>query len=175
MLIGISGKKQSGKDTSYQLIKKILMFSPRHVRKYAFASGVKEFGKKYFGIDPFEEDKEAVRFIWQGIGQLMRDEVDKEFWIKHEIEKYNRDKENHWGYESLLVGIITDVRYKNEAEYLIQAGYPVVRIVRDSIDSDDSHPSEVELDSLEFPYTIHNNGDLYWLEKQWKQTLKKIL
>lgn len=174
MLIGISGKKQSGKDTSYRIIKQLCMFSPHHVVQYAFADGVKEFAQEYFGIDRCEEDKESVRFIWQGIGQLMREEVDKEYWIKREVDAYEEHKAKHWA-PDWFIGVIADVRYKNEAEYLMSHNYPVVRVVRENSDSEDSHPSEVELDSVEFDYKIYNTGDLDHLEEQWKQLLPQIL
>ncbi len=174
MLIGISGKKQSGKDTSYRIIKEICMFSKYHVVRYAFASGVKELAEEYFGINRFEDDKEKVRFIWQGIGEMMREEVDKEYWIKREVSAYKEHKEKHWAPE-WFIGTITDVRYKNEAEYLMNHGYPVVRVVREGLDSDDSHPSEVDLDTVEFDYTIYNTGSLDDLEEQWKTLLPQIL
>lgn len=170
MLLGISGKKRSGKDTSYELIKDILSEKGYTVKRYHFARVVKEFSKKYFGIDPNHPNKEEVRFIWQGVGQLLRDEVNRDYWIDKEYNQYLEDALSHKN----LIGIITDVRYQNEAEFFVNRKFPLVRIVRPDFISYDSHPSEVELDTFKFNYMINNTNDIDYLKSQWEALCNQI-
>jgi len=171
MLIGISGKKQSGKDTSFPIIQKILTNKGFFIKKYHFARYVKEFAELYFGIDQNPVNKEEVRFIWQGIGQLMREEVNKDFWVEKEYQAYLRDKEK----SPNLIGIVTDVRYRNEANFFVDKNFPLFRIYRSNYAIEDSHPSEVELDDFTFDYYIDNSSSLDELERKWKKLLTEIL
>jgi len=82
---------------------------------------------------------------------MFRVEVDKEYWIKALIADIQPD----------TMGIITDVRYKNEAA--IVSSLPdslLVRIKRPSLPVEDFHPSEIELDDYKFDHYILNNGNL---------------
>lgn len=70
--------------------------------------------------------------------------------------------------------IVSDVRYKNEADELLSRGALLIRINRESSNSD-THKSEVDLDSYDkFSYIIENNGsleDLYNKVKEIYQTV----
>jgi hypothetical protein len=54
--------------------------------------------------------------------------------------------------------VITDVRYRNEAEAVQKAGGILVRIVRPGLTSTDTHSSETEL--LDYPtdFAVRNSG-----------------
>ena len=55
--------------------------------------------------------------------------------------------------------IITDVRFINEAESIINLGGVVVRLERDTETSaGNTHPSEIALDDYQFEYYINNNN-----------------
>ena len=70
--------------------------------------------------------------------------------------------------------IVSDVRYKNEADELLSRGALLIRINRES-DNSDMHKSEVDLDSYDkFSYIIENDGsleDLYNKVKEIYQTV----
>ena len=56
--------------------------------------------------------------------------------------------------------IVSDVRYKNEADELLSRGALLIRVERPVL-SEDTHQSEVDLDSYDkFSYIIENDGTL---------------
>jgi len=168
MIIALSGKKRSGKDEFYRVA---VGFATEcfggsiPVIRYAFADEVKRYAKRYFSHD--ERNKENTRFILQGIGQMMREEVGREYWIEvveRLIEKNEKKYPNH-------LGIITDTRYRNEAEWAVARGYPLIRIIRDGIEQTDAHPSETELDDFPFSRIIHNNGS----REEYRNVVRRLL
>jgi dephospho-CoA kinase len=158
MIVAVSGKKRSGKDTFYQLVKEYVEHGTNiRVVRFAFADAVKKYAESYFAVSRYT-DKEEYRFILQGIGQMMREEVRKSYWIditsrgiEEEFTKYGKDN---------VIAIITDVRYLNEMEWALENADISLRIERAEAPSDDSHPSEVELDKFDFGHKIINNGDM---------------
>jgi hypothetical protein len=84
-----------------------------------------------------------VRRILQSMGQSIR-AVDPDYWVRLLLAKVdNADKWN-------LPVVVTDVRYRNEAEALKARGFRMVRVIRpDSVTTDtpaDRHESERGLD-----------------------------
>ena len=164
MIIALSGKKRSGKDSFYSIVSEyVSVVRPDiPVIKFSFAGCVKEYAKTYFNVDVSEEeDKEKIRFVLQGIGQMMREEVDKNYWVRKvsdEIKECDR-KYNEY------VGIITDTRYKNEAKWAQERANHLIRIINPRSPVNDSHPSEVELDDFPFKEFIYNNGTLQEYQK----------
>lgn len=173
-VIGISGRKQSGKDFAYQILNANLMSQDVAVNRYAFADEVKRFAAKYFGYPNNEEQKEQFRFVLQGIGQMFREEVDKNFWVDRVLDQIAKDNVDFTAKGVKHISIITDVRYKNEVEAVKAIG-TVVRIERPSLPRTDNHPSEAELDHYPFEHVIFNDGSKSdYIEKvrqwalQWK-------
>lgn len=159
-ILGLSGKKRSGKDTFYQILNSMLMAPKVGVRRYAFADAVKEHAQRYFNFpqNPTDDEKERLRFVLQGIGQMMREEVDKDYWVNVVLRQIEKDREEFNSRDVSHIAVITDVRYWNEAESISELG-KVVRLVRtDFEDSSDTHPSEVELDTYEFTDFVYNRG-----------------
>lgn len=175
MIIALSGKKRSGKDTFYTIASDYMRNNHPEIPviKFSFAGVVKEYAQNYFHVDVLNEsDKEKTRFVLQGIGQMMRDEVDEDYWVKtveEKIERYNKSIGNY-------LGIITDTRYRNEAEWALQKTNHLIRIVSPLSPTDDVHPSEIELDDFPFEEFIYNNGSLEdyrkavleWIKKEYK-------
>lgn len=109
MLIGVCGKMGSGKDTVADfLVKK---FSGR---KVGFADKLKEIVKEMFDVD---KEDEKGREILQEFGQAMRS-IDSNVWVNFVMNNYNND-------ETL---IISDVRYPNEANAIIDRGGIVIHL-----------------------------------------------
>lgn len=84
-----------------------------------------------------------VRRILQNMGQGIR-AVDPDYWVRLLLAKV--DNADRWN----LPIVVTDVRYRNEAEALKARGFRMVRVVRpDSVMTDtpaDRHESECGLD-----------------------------
>lgn len=155
MLIVVSGKKRSGKDTFYHIAKDFI--KDKVVLRYAFADPVKQYAKKYFNVDE-TSDKEKYRFILQGIGQMFRQQVNPEYWIQTIHDQIEEDIKIH-GKEN-VVSIVTDCRYLNEVFWAKRNSGLVVRILRPALDSPDTHQSEIDLDSYTFEHFVGNTGDL---------------
>jgi hypothetical protein len=56
--------------------------------------------------------------------------------------------------------VITDARFTNEAQAIIDKGGLMVRVERDGTGPVNDHPSETALDDWFFDYTIQNNGTI---------------
>jgi cytidylate kinase len=159
MLIGILGKKGSGKDTCADyLVKKynfkkisfatplktalISIFNMKHNQLYGEEKEIKD---KYWDIEP--------RKLMQYFGtDLMRDKYDKNIWLKS-ISKW---LENNKEYNI----VIPDCRFQNEVDFILEKNGIVIKIDRyDEIK--DNHISENEINEIKnFTYCIKNNDTL---------------
>lgn len=92
------------------------------------------------------------RILLQQIGtDLFRNQLHTNCWINATFANYTTD--SNW--------IITDCRFKNEANAIKDRGGIVIRINRDTLNTSQfRHQSEVDLDDYEFDYTIYNNSDI---------------
>lgn len=149
MLIGLSGKLQSGKDTVAEYLIKKYNFN-----RLAFADKLKEMARDLF---LWNGEKDAYgRKLLQDVGMKMR-EIKDDVWINYILRKIDTNK-NY---------IITDVRYQNEANSLLKFGAILWRIERNLKRQDETnkHQSEIDLDDYKyFNHIIHNNStidDLY--------------
>jgi len=125
-LLGIAGFSRSGKDTFFGCLKEI---NPAFIRG-SFADKVKEHTrvviKTAHDIDIFEctpEQKEFCRPILINYAVLMRQESNGKFWID-ELEKNVKP----YLEEGKRIVAITDVRYKNETEWVQSLGGKVVHL-----------------------------------------------
>lgn len=169
-LIGICGKKGSGKDTAGAAL------ISQGYHQIAFAGALKAMLAslyKYMSIDPETAEKmingdlkempvselggKSTRYAMQTLGtEWGRMCVDKDIWINIAIQK------------AIQFGkaVITDVRFCNEARAIQDAGGIVVRIYRKANDIEDYHVSEIELDNVEPDFTIYNDLTLDVLRKK---------
>lgn len=175
MIIALSGKKRSGKDTFYEIVSEYMKTHRPEipVLRFSFAESVKEYALKYFNVDvSAEKDKEKIRFVLQGIGQMIREEVDKNYWVNTVEERMHAADAKYDNY----IGIITDTRYKNEAGWAMQKADHLIRILNPASPTNDFHASEVELDDFPFEEFIDNNGSLEdyrravleWITREYK-------
>lgn len=161
-LIGLSGKKRSGKDTfAAELVEnhgftRVAFADPLRDVAYELAPYVTPNCYRLddlvdaYGWDVAKEMPEARRIL-QDLGQAVR-QLDRDFWL-------NAAKRTV--YDLIARGrsvVITDVRYQNEAGWLSTAGW-LVRIERPGLESADQHPSETDLDDYDyFGETVVNDG-----------------
>src|SRR4051812_39925606 len=111
-LIGISGKKQSGKDTVAGMICNYL--APLKCARVGFADALKEEICEMYKIVPgfLSDNKKHFRLIMQGHGTDYRRELfGQDYWIL-KLEK--KLTELH---DDIHTVVIPDVRFKIEAEY----------------------------------------------------------
>lgn len=181
VIIGISGKKQSGKDEACKLITKWFAENQPHtnVHRVAFADALKSEVAKACGVtkEYLELHKKSFRLILQGWGTDWKRRLVKDtYWI----EQYYRrtltlPKED--------VIITPDVRFLNEYNTLRDVGAYMWRVYRLPIEDitsfSDCHQSELELDKgrceVKWNLEIDNNKNLQHLEQQINNELNKII
>ena len=165
-IIGISGKKQSGKDTIYRVARDIFTELDPKVRvgRVAYADALKAEVSEITGFrtDYIEENKDRFRALLQVWGTEFRREFHGyDYWIQ-KMGDILTSSEPH--YDILF---ITDVRFKNEAEYIKEMDGQVLRVVRRSPETYhtlqdmpelDNHATENDMDDyIDYDYTINND------------------
>lgn len=161
IIIGISGKKGSGKDTFATFLedKLVTKYNLKVVHK-AFADNLKKCCAILSGqfdwvfYDQDNKDKKAGllnitnRELMQKFGDLTR-QLDPDIWIKLALNLDFKSEPD--------ILIITDVRYKNEAKAIKDRGGILIRI-KSNRSVEDCHISETDLDNYtDFDLEIINN------------------
>lgn len=179
IIIGISGKKGSGKDTCASLLANELLAKYRlKVTLKAFADKLKKCCAILSGqfdwifYDQNSKNKKAGllsmtnRELMQKFGDLTR-QLDQDIWIKLALDINNVNTD---------VLIITDVRFKNEAKAIKDKGGLLIRM-ESNRSKEDNHESETDLDDYnDFDFNIINNKDtsLGMLQKQFENIINQI-
>ena len=160
-IVGISGKKRSGKDTAAEILTENYGFE-----SYSLADPMKEAARAIFMFGDeqlYGDRKEKVDEFWdlsprevlQNFGtDLFREKFGEEVWLdsmERRLSFYLPEKV-----------VIPDIRFPNEADWVKNMGGEVVRIdASERLESDDDHASETALDDYDgFDYVIDNNGTL---------------
>lgn len=178
-LIGISGLKTSGKDTTYKAVAAAL--SEQNVRRVAFADKLKELSAIALGIeDDFIEAMDEAKEEWvftidntrtldhvmritgrqylQYIGQGARKVFQDAFWVDQILPYLNNNPHQH-NLQTMYPGVdvlcVTDVRYPNEADRVHELGGEVWQIIRPGTESD-GHSSEIPLEPEKVDLSIYN-------------------
>ena len=189
MIIGISGKAGSGKDTAAKMLE-VLYANPdisyedfvnKRYKNFAdiqivhFADSLKETAQVLFRIGEWETNTQegkkttinwigkTVRELLQGIGQGLRDAIDPNLWVK--ILFANTEGWSNY--------IIADVRYPNEVYAIKERNGVLIRIDRKGAGAG-NHSSETALDNYkEWDVHIENNGSIEDLFEAMKIFIKK--
>ena len=162
MIIGISGKKQSGKSLVATLLAKRL----GNCIVVNFADAVKEEVARACNttLAEVEKNKPFYRKLLQCWGTDYRRQQNDDYWIEKWGKKVSYIMDNR----PLTNIIAADVRFLNEIGCIEASGGLVIRVVRPSLPPD-FHVSETELDNYPFDLVIENNGTIEQLEEQIKK------
>ena len=188
MIIGISGKAGSGKDTAAKMLEVLYAnpnisyedFANKRYKNFAdiqivhFADSLKETTQVLFRIGEWETNTQegkkttinwigkTVRELLQGIGQGLRDAIDPNLWVK--ILFANTEGWSNY--------IIADVRYPNEVYAIKERNGILLRIDRKGAGAG-NHSSETALDNYkEWDVHIENNGSIEDLFEAMKIFIK---
>lgn len=173
-LVGMIGRKRTGKDTVAGVLATEFGFE-----KAAFADPLREVVE---AIDPivdyrtsyktgpgvivpvryseavrvrtYEGAKDAypeVRQVLQRLGTDGIRKLDTDFWVRIALGRIDA---------RTTPLVLTDVRFPNEAETIVDRGGWIVRVLRDGTKTDGEHVSESALDDYPEDFTISNNGTL---------------
>lgn len=166
ILIGLAGKKGSGKNTVANIIK--YLCPNMKCAQLAFADSLKEEVSCATGkpIRYIEENKGNFRLILQGWGTDFRRKLfGDDYWTNKLLVKISRLD------ESVGLIIITDVRFINEYKLIHELGGKVWRVNR--MAEQDQHSSETELDNSIFDVEIDNTDSMSKLEYNVKFHLQR--
>ncbi|MFI7678543.1 hypothetical protein [Actinophytocola sp. NPDC049390] len=170
-IVGLTGKKRSGKDTAATAL-----VEQRGFVRVGFADAVKDlalrvnpqilnapgpYGRlswavKHYGWEMTKNTPEVRRFL-QELGIGVRD-IEDDFWLSAWTRALVRK------HPQAQHVVVPDVRFANEAEALrsdfwVRGDALLIRIERpDLADDGDRHVSETEMDRIEPDLTIVNDG-----------------
>lgn len=175
MIIGITGQKRSGKDTTANYIIESLIHK-YNFKTYHLASPIKKIARIMFGWDERHEDgdlKEVIdleygfspREFYQWFGtEVVQKALPKRFekfnklvgrkvWMKNFDRFYNINKDYNI--------IIPDIRFPHEAEELNKyEGTHIIKVVRENLITKDLHESELLVNDIKYDRITHNDSDL---------------
>lgn len=191
MIVLLSGQARVGKDTAAILLNNIFINRNETCITTAYADFLKEILRKCFNLSHeqlYGVDKETPiehlpirtrsgkitnhywtpRKLLQFLGTDVMRTIDPECWInvvKNFVDTYSN-------YDNI---IITDARFANEVEWVLERGGTHIHITRENKDfsSGNDHASEVGLNEFfdERSHQIANNGSL----EDLKNTLVNII
>ena len=179
-IIVITGKAQSGKDTSAEFITKLITNKGFSVKTYPFAKPLKEMCVNIFGLDQKQcwgsnKEKDTKTNIRWGdlplcsekLGELLASRFPKtkdDFMTGREVmqilgtEIFRAIDDNCWvrcvvseiKKDNLDFAIISDARFPNEIEFLLPYDPLIIKLNRNTVHS--IHDSEVALDNYQFSH-----------------------
>jgi hypothetical protein len=192
MIISVSGKIGSGKDTVANLIMQLTPTKNWKIKK--FAGKLKQVATLITAI-PIEkwEDQEfkqsqlgpewnmTVRDFLQKLGtEAVRDGLHSNAWVNALFADYKIQTvyEGEWDYWEKQVEpnwIITDTRFPNEIEAIQNRNGILIKVIRDSGNTvGTGHSSETALDNFtQWNYVIENNGTIEDLKQKVAEILLK--
>lgn len=170
--IAVTGKMRAGKDTFANCLKQSYQFI-----ELKFSDGITDIIKAYF---PEALKKGKPRQHYQIIGQSFR-QLNEDIWVSR-VGREIAEVESIFPSANFLV---TDLRQPNEAEFLRENGFVIVKVVADKAvrlqrmqeendsytEEDLQHETEDNVDSIVADFTVNNDGDEIALQTQAEQFL----
>jgi hypothetical protein len=178
MVIGLTGRKGSGKNMACANLP-LAAFKPM-----SFAEPLKSLCKDVFGLEDCDiESRElkektltkwphvSPRILMQHVGTDLFRKNYPEVWVEHLKRRiFEQGNNGHI--------IVTDVRFKNEAEMIYRVGGQIIRIVRPGHEYEvgvDPHSSETEMDDIDAVKTIKNDGTIQLLQARLHAAILELL
>jgi hypothetical protein len=196
MIISITGKIGSGKDTIADIIMQYTPYHDWEIKK--FAGKLKVIAEILSGVPKINfEDQEfkkqdmgpawgmTYRDLLQKLGtEAMRNGLHENVWVNALFSDYNREwvsiGDNTASEDAFLDKIypnwiITDTRFPNELEAAKALNGITIKVIRDSGNTiGTTHASETALDDYtEWDYIVDNNGSFEELKTQVFSILEK--
>jgi energy-coupling factor transporter ATP-binding protein EcfA2 len=154
MIIGLTGKKGSGKTTAARMLlgkirglehvnfKDALIAEMKERLPKTIAELEKQFDKDADWL--FSNKPDIMRALLQDYGTTVRRRDSDTYWTDKWLEAT----------AAMEHVVVDDVRFINEAQTVHNQGGVVIRLMRSDIVSTDNHESEVQMDSIKPDYTI---------------------
>jgi energy-coupling factor transporter ATP-binding protein EcfA2 len=180
-LIGLSGKRGSGKDTVARLLQQLQ--PERHWQIMSFGDAIKAVCATLAGEEttPYYSQRGKAEMLpdfgrtrgemLQQVGAALRS-WDYEIWVKAFFARLPADQ----------FILVPDVRFPNEAQPILDRGGLMLRVEGDPLRQqgdgtrDDTHPSETVMDTYaQFSAVLHNVGSREALRHQVAQQVLPLL
>lgn len=178
-LIGIAGAKRSGKDTFSDYLMLELMSTRYSNIRYSFATPLYRMievllGRSIPALSNGEYDKEAIilpygvslRTFLQTLGtEWGRDKIHEDIWVMHAQQVLDRTRAEVPATNYI---IFSDIRFVNEAKFIIANGGVVIRVNRyttENAGGTDTHRSEIPIPEEYVTWDVDNSGSLDDLHK----------
>ena len=153
MLVGLTGKARSGKDTLASYLETSYGF-----RRYSFADPIRKGLTAMLGPSWCDGEKEepirfnpklkSPRYLMQTLGtEWGRNLFYDELWI--DLAKYHMPKD--------CPVVVSDVRFENEAKFIRDCGGFIVHIQRDCAPKVREHISEAGIEKVPGDFALDNN------------------
>jgi dephospho-CoA kinase len=171
VIIGICGKKETGKSTVTNYLVQAYGFT-----EFIFAKALKDMLIRN-GLATYEDTyvtkTQHSRWLMQTIGELFRKEVNSNYWVNQVDFQMSKHASDCIEADKKIKMVVSDIRYPNEAELIKERQGYLIKIVRDT-GYEDNHPSEANVDLIDCEYIIHNNGSINDLYKRIDRVLQYI-
>jgi hypothetical protein len=116
-----------------------------------------------YGLDSAKDSHPEIRRLLQVFGtEVGRDMFGTNFWVDLTLNSVKEDRV-----------VISDVRFKNEADAIRSIGGQVWRINRNGVGPVTDHASEVDLDLYDFDFIIDNDYSVVDLNNVVDMLLEK--
>lgn len=160
MIIGIAGPARAGKNEAANVLKQKLGF-----HEFSFASPMRNLVMDLMGISSLEEldvvkelpcelfgGKSPRKFLQLLGTEFGRNMISESVWVDACIQKAMRYKNS----------VISDVRFNNEAEAIINQGGKIIRVLRPQGKTieENSHSSEAGIDDRLISVNVINDSTL---------------
>lgn len=163
MLIGIHGKKRTGKNTAAGILR---TFTVDDVRMMAFGDRLKYMCAETFGVSVklyYDQETKEVpcgeygspRDHMIGLSDAIKAKYGNDFFIKV-VERSIEDVRRSGSEDHIF---ITDVRYESEADMVRRLGGRVLHVLRDTGEAS-AHSSESGIAVGSDDFVVENNGSL---------------
>jgi len=156
-VIGLTGRKLSGKDTFCRCLQTSAQRDGWRVVRLAFADLIKGevAAACAITVEEINRDKAAFRPVLQWWGtDFRRMRYGEDYWVSQV-----RKALAQWP-DPKAVACLTDVRFPTEAALMRELGGVLVRLVRPQTETPDPHPSETAMDGYPVDVTVLNDGCL---------------
>jgi hypothetical protein len=160
MLVGIAGPARAGKGEAANA----LIYAKGFV-EFSFAAPMRQFVIDLLGLKGGLRELDSIkdiphpllkgktpRFAMQTLGtEWGRKTISDSLWVDVCIQKALRTQH----------AVISDVRFNNEAEAILENGGFIIQVIRPGIQiAESSHASEAGIDRELISYRVINDGDL---------------
>lgn len=167
-IIGITGYKQSGKDTVCNILMEC--FSTKvfqNIHRIGIFDAAKQelsiiLGTTIERLNKAKIDHPPIRRLLQQWGDYKKESHGQDYFVKQlakAIDSLSTDTAS-----SLF--IVPDVRFGNEESFIRERGGCILRVDRAGLSNTDSHNSETGIDRIRQDYFVRNHGTLGDLRRE---------